>query len=153
VYIWKKHLYYKSSHIMIVNQIIRKYWHKITKMNSLTTKVRSTPMFAPRTNKSIKKLLGYHHPITHISNTTPSTDYSPSISMFHSCGQTHCFLDKLIYPSPLVKSSITNRSYPIREHLHCTSTNVIYLIMWRELHNAHTTPGVHTHTHMFWITL
>jgi len=122
------------------NQLIRKYWHKIRKMISLSTKVRSTPMFAPRTNKHIRdhlvraKLPPLNDdqdkqpiPSTQLSlQITPPTDCTTQ--QFQPCRQPHCSLDQLINPSPLAKSFITNKTHPIRENICYTSTNVIYLI-------------------------
>ena len=120
-------------------QVIRRYWPRIRKMKTLSNKVKSTPMFAPRTNKNIRSHLVRaklpplnSQEANHITTTqlplqiTPPRDYNKPQPQL--CGQPHCFLDKLIDPSSLARSSITNRAHPIRESLHCSSTNVIYLI-------------------------
>ena len=121
------------------NQIIRKYWPKIRQMSSLSNKAKSTPLFVPHTNKNLRNHLvraklphldkGPHKPLS--PTTLPlqvTTLKSRPPSPFRQCHLPECFLHKLINQSPFVKSSINNRSHPIREEFHCLSPNTIYLI-------------------------
>ena len=63
--------------------------------------------------------------------TKPRTDPSPSTetSGCHSCSRPNCAIcrDHLI-TSDSVTSTTTQQKFPIKQHIHCNSSNIIYII-------------------------
>jgi len=101
-------------------------------------KMVNSPLLALKSNRNL--LVRSRLPPTSDTNTLEPTtlnletkDHTPGkvISKQTTCS---CFLHKILDNSPIVTSSVTHRSYIIRDQLDCSDRNIIYLITCDKCH-------------------
>ena len=98
--------------------------HLLDRSPKLSPLFPSRPLLALRRTPNLGNILMGTKP-----RAGPPTGNPPLPPGFHPCGDPRCQIDRLhgIF-RPTVKSTVTGRAFPIRQHLHCNSSNVIYVL-------------------------
>ena len=94
----------------------------LRKSNKMSSILPSSPLTALRRTPNLGNIL---------IKTKPRLNSSPSSEMHgcHTCSRPCCILcrDHLI-ASDSITSTVTKQKFPIKQHIHCNSSNVIYII-------------------------